>query len=107
MNTREGIQRAAERARGAPARFIEAIPIVETFRGEVLWEGAVSVFESNAGRVYVWAVEGEREPQFVAVLHQPPVDSPLAAVRAWLASQQKTRPLRFGSGLGPPSSGAK
>ena len=89
MDTREGIKRAAERARGAPVRFLEVIPIIETVRGEVVWEGGVNVFDSDKGGVYAWAVEGEKEPQFVAVLDQAPIDSPLKAVRAWLASQAK------------------
>ncbi len=86
MNTQEGIKRAAERARGEPVRFVEAVPVVETFRGAVVWEGAVSEFEAAGGNVFAWAVEGDCEPQFVAVLRKPPIDSPLAAVRAWLAS---------------------
>lgn len=89
MDTQEGIKRAAERARGAPVRFLEAVPVVETFRGEVLWEGAVSEFESAVGNVFAWAVEGDAEPQFVAVVCRPPIDSPLAAVRAWLVSQAR------------------
>lgn len=89
MDTREGIERAAERARGAPVAFLEVVPIVETFRGEVVWEGGVNVFNSAKGGVYAWAIEGETEPQFIAVLDQPPIDSPLKAVRAWLASQVK------------------
>lgn len=88
MDVGEGIKRAAERARGAPVRFVEAHPIIETFRGEVIWEGAVSEFESAKGTVYAWAVEGDREPQFVAVLDQHPIHSPLAAVRAWIVSQK-------------------
>jgi hypothetical protein len=89
METREGTERAAERARNAPVRLFERVPIVETFRGQVVWEGVVSVFDSDAGRVYAWAVEGETEPQFVAVLDTPPITSPLAAVRAWIISQSK------------------
>lgn len=89
MDTGEGIRRAAERARGAPVRFVEAVPIVETFRGEIVWEGAVSVFDSDRGKVYAWAVEGDHEPQFIAVLNQPPIDSAIAAVRAWIVSQSK------------------
>jgi hypothetical protein len=84
------IKRAAERARGAPVRFVEAVPIIETFRGEVIWEGAVSEFESDAGKVYAWAVEGGKEPQFIAVLNQPPITSPLSAVRAWLVSLKRS-----------------
>lgn len=90
MTVKEGIRRAAERARGAPVRFVEVVPIVETFRGEVVWEGVVSVFEADyLGTVYAWAVEGDDEPQFVAVLNQPPVTSPLSAVRAWIASTKR------------------
>lgn len=86
MDTKEGIRRAAERARGAPVRFVEAVPLVETFRGEIVWEGVVSEFESSKGKVYAWAVESDKEPQFIAVLNEPPVNSPIAAVRAWIAS---------------------
>jgi hypothetical protein len=87
METREGIKQAAERARGAPVRFVEAYPVVETYRGAVIWEGDVSEFESAVGNVFAWAVEGNRETQFMAALSLAPIDSPLAAVRAWLASQ--------------------
>lgn len=83
----EGIKRAAERARGAPVRFVEAVPVAETYRGAVVWEGDVSIFESAVGKVYAWADEGGREPRFVAKLALPPIDSPLTAVRAWLDSQ--------------------
>jgi hypothetical protein len=82
-------KRAAERARGVPVRFVDVHPIIETFRGEVIWEGAVSEFESDAGKVYAWAIDGEKEPQFIAVLHQPPITSPLSAVRAWIASTKR------------------
>jgi hypothetical protein len=87
VDTRDEIQRAAERVRGAPVRFVKAMPVEETYRGAVVWEGEVSEFESAVGMVYAWAVEGPRGPQFAAVLRNPPVDSPLAAVRAWLDAQ--------------------
>jgi hypothetical protein len=89
MTVAEGIQRAVERATRGNVRRVELVPIVETFRGEVVWEGVVSVFDTDSGRAYGWAVEGDSEPQFVAVLNKPPVDSPLAAVRAWIASTRK------------------
>lgn len=85
----EYIKGAAERARGAPVRFVEHVPIVETFRGQVIWEGVVSEFDSDNGKVWAWGVEGDKEPQFIAVLHRPPIDSPLAAVRAWIVSTQR------------------
>jgi hypothetical protein len=38
---------------------------------------------------YGWAVEGDKEPEFVAVLGSGPINSPIAAVRAWIVSQLK------------------
>lgn len=58
------------------------------FRGETVWKGTVEVFSvSNPPpeRAYGWAVDGD----YVAVLGNPPVDSPIAAVRAWLVSESK------------------
>lgn len=92
MTTEKGIRRAAERATRGLVLFIEVVPIGEAFPGEGIWGGGVSVFETpRTDRVYAWAVEGTMEPQFVAVLHRTPVDSPLSAVRAWLASQVRRR----------------
>jgi len=55
-----------------------------------VWKGTVEVFSvSNPPpeRAYGWAVEGD----YVAVLGNPPVDSPIAAVRAWLVSENKKK----------------
>jgi hypothetical protein len=87
MELQDEVKRAAERARGAPVRFVEAVPVVETYRGAVVWEGPVSEFESAVGKVYAWAVDGLKAPQYVARIHDPSASSPVAAVRAWLASQ--------------------
>lgn len=83
MNVKQKIRQAAERSRGAPVRFVELYPIVETFRGAVVWEGVVSEFEGERGGVYAWAIDGG---ETVAVLKEPPANSPLDAVRVWLAS---------------------
>lgn len=90
MTVKAGIKRAVERATGERAKLVDLTPIVETFRGEVVWQGTVSTFDTASGKAYGWAVEGDTEPQFVAVLNKPPVDSPLAAVRAWIVSQSKS-----------------
>lgn len=72
-------------------KFEGFYPVVETFRGEVIWEGIVSVYDSDQGRAYVWAVkgEGDKEPQYIAVLQKPPVSTPLDAVRAWIVSEAR------------------
>lgn len=74
------------------AEWVESIPVKETFQGEVVWEGVVQVFElldhPNAKRCYAWShsIDDSEKRQFYAVLHQPPVDSPQAAVRAAIIS---------------------
>jgi len=85
------LEKAAEKACGSKVRFEGFYPLVETFRGAVVWEGIVTQFESDIGRVYAWAVESDSGPQYVTVLQTPPVDSPLSAVRAWLVSQTKNQ----------------
>ncbi len=89
---RERITRAVESAVEGEVKYRESIPVVETFRGHTVWEGVVEVFDVDSpppAVAYGWAVEGATEPQYVAVLGTPPVDSPLTAVRAWLVSQAR------------------
>lgn len=89
---REDITKAVERAVDGPVTHRESVPVVETFRGAVVWEGVVEVFDVSTpppSTAYGWAVEGERGPQYVAVLEIPPVNSALTAVRAWLVSHAR------------------
>ena len=79
---------------GCEASWVEAVPVKETFQGQTIWEGTVQVFDlidhPTASRCYAWshATEGERR-RFVAVLHQPPVDSPVEAVRAAIVQERR------------------
>ena len=85
-------QLAVERATGSKVVRVEYVPIVETFRGQAVWQGVVEVFSVNKPPplvAYGWAVESADGPQYVAVLGTPPIDSPLAAVRAWLVSEAR------------------
>lgn len=81
---------------GVEAAWVESVPVHETFQGATVWRGEVQVFDlighPTAGRCYAWshATEGERR-RFVAVLHAPPVDRPVAAVRAAIASDAARR----------------
>jgi hypothetical protein len=92
------LREAVEHLHGVPARFVEAVEVDERFHGEVVWQGAVKVFEltghpSGATRAYAWSfvTEGSRR-RFKAVLGVPPVDGPAMAVRASiLADEQKKR----------------
>ena len=70
----------------------ESVPVVETFRGQTVWEGVVEVFDvadPPPAVAYGWAVESDKGPQYITVKGEPPADSPLAAVRVWLVAQSK------------------
>lgn len=85
-------QLAAERATGSRVTHLESVPVVETFRGQLVWQGMVEVFTVAApppAQAYAWAVESDSGPQYVAVLGVPPINSPLDAVRAWIVSSRK------------------
>ena len=81
------LQQAIRDLHGCDSVWIESVPIKETFRGETVWDGIVQVFDLKghlkATRCYAWShVTKGRKRRFVAVLHQGPIDSPQAAVKA-------------------------
>ena len=84
-----------ERKHGGSAQFARSVPVRETFEGKAVREGVVHVFDlvghPNATRAYAWSspIEGSTKRRFFAVLHQPPVDSPQAAVRAAIVAEQR------------------
>jgi len=88
----EAIQRVIKCLHGAESTHVESVPILETFKGEVAWNGTVEVFRltghPEARRCYGWGypVEGD-QVRYVAVLGVPPATSPIMAVRTFLASE--------------------
>lgn len=76
------------------ASWIKSVQVKETFRDETVWEGEVQVFSLSghpaASRCYAWSHEtsgGKRK--FYAVVHQGPVDSTQAAVRAAIVAEYR------------------
>ena len=87
-----GIKEAVEELYACKATHLESVPVKETFRGETVWEGVVEVFavtDLKTDRVYAWRYPDGKEYQYVTVVKVPPVDSPVTAVRAYLASLRK------------------
>lgn len=79
---------------GCEAKHVETVPVRETHEGVVIWDGEVEVFDiaghPKATRCYAWShVTTPPKRRFVAVLHVPPVNSPLAAVQASVVAQVK------------------
>ncbi len=73
--------------------YLETVRVVEDFEDTRVWEGNVHVFalegHPTAEKCYAWAhfVGDTERRRFVAVLHEPPVDSPRNAVRAALVQE--------------------
>ena len=78
----EGFVHAVRATHGAEAQLVKRVQVTESFEGETVWEGEVLVFDLTGHPTallgYCWEVDGK----VTTVLHQPPVDSPLAAARA-------------------------
>ena len=89
------LKEAVERMHGGSATLAQSVPVRETFEGKLVWEGVVHVFDltghPTATRAYAWSspIEGSTKRRFFAVLHQPPVNSPQAAVRAAIVAEKK------------------
>lgn len=89
MNYIESIQDAIRRLHGCESRHIESVPVHEEFQGQTVWEGTVEVFDlidhPKVKQCYAWGHhtgKGDKHSRYVVVLKVPPVDSPIAAVRA-------------------------
>ena len=86
------------RLHGVEAKHIESVPVKETFQGKTVWDGVVEVFElighPKAPKVYAWAHDTDDPKQsrkHVTVLHIPPVTSAVAAVRAAIIQEFRSR----------------
>ncbi|MBM4327095.1 MAG: hypothetical protein FJ118_08010 [Deltaproteobacteria bacterium] len=95
--SKEALARAIRELHGCEATWIESVPVKEVFEGETVWEGIVQVFSlighPTATRSYAWShlVDDSGKRKFFAVLHQGPVDSPRAAVRAAIVAEHRKK----------------
>jgi hypothetical protein len=73
------------------------VPIKETFEDKTVWDGVVHVFtvhgHPKAKKAYAWSspIEGSDKRRFFAVLHLPPITSPVEAVRAAIVAEQRAK----------------
>jgi hypothetical protein len=86
---------AVERMHHCSARLARSVPVKESFVGQPVWEGVVHVFDleghPTAARAYAWSspIEGSEKRRFFAVLHLPPITSPLDAVRTAMVAEHR------------------
>ena len=91
------VQKAIEGLHRCSARLAQSVPVKQTHKGAVVWEGVVHVFDlaghPKATRAYAWSspIEGSTKRRFFAVLHIPPIESPLDAVRAAIVEEESGR----------------
>ncbi len=89
------LKQAVETQHGCTAMLIQSVPVKETFDGGTVWEGVVHVFQIHghpkANKAYAWSspIEGSDKRRFFAVLHLPPVTSPVEAVRAAIVAEHR------------------
>lgn len=89
------LQQAVEKKHRCRACFVIAEPVTEKFQDQTVWEGVVHVFDleghPEATRAYAWSspIEGSDKRRFFAVLHIPPITSPVEAVRAAIVAEQR------------------
>ncbi len=94
MSHIERLHDAIRRLHGCESVHIETVPIKDVFQGKVVWEGEVEVFnltgEFGERHCYAWSQpEDDGSERFFAVLKTPPIDSPIDAVRAMIASESE------------------
>ncbi len=91
----DDLKMAVESQHGCKAMLIQSVPVKETFGGKTVWEGIVHVFKISghptANQAYAWSspIEGSDKRRFFAVLHMPPITSPVDAVRAAIVAERK------------------
>jgi hypothetical protein len=91
------LKQAVESMHYCFARLVQSIPVRQIHEGAVEWNGVVHVFEltghPKAKKAYAWSspIEGSDKRRFFALLHLPPVTSPLAAVRAAVEAEQRSK----------------
>jgi hypothetical protein len=79
------------------AHLTQSVPVLERHGDVTVWEGVVHVFDltdhPRATRAYAWSspIEGSDKRRFFAVLYQPPVTSPVEAVRAAIVAEQREK----------------
>jgi hypothetical protein len=89
--------KAIRASHGVEATWIESVPIVETFRGQVAWDGTVHVFavdHPKTKRVFAWSFfpdDASERRRVTAVLGVAPLDDPRRAVQAAIVAEARQR----------------
>jgi hypothetical protein len=95
VNRIDELRDVIRRLHGVESKYLESVPIKETFQGKTVWEGVVEVFElighPKAQKIYAWTHDANGKTRHVTVLHMDKVTSPLLAVRAAIVQEFRER----------------
>ncbi len=95
-DSQSDLKRAVESMHHCKATLAQSVPVRERHGDVTVWEGVVHVFDltghPKATRAYAWSspIEGSDKRRFFAVLHLPPVTSPVEAVRAAIMVERRS-----------------
>jgi hypothetical protein len=87
----EEVSLAILKTLGVEADHLDTVPVREEFRGKIIWDGEVEVFNlighPEAARCYAWGHDEEGQLKTTVVIQVPPVVSAQTAVKAAIAKK--------------------
>ncbi|HZS43680.1 MAG TPA: hypothetical protein VFC63_01145 [Blastocatellia bacterium] len=94
MNDIPFLQEAILKTHGTPAEYLETVDVHETFQGQTVWQGEVEVFtirgHPKTDKCFAWNYTDDNGTmQAICVLSISPLDTPLNAVRGYVAMEAR------------------
>ncbi len=92
-NNRRDLMDAIELSGNCHAYYVHTQPVRIIMEDKVLWRGRVEVFDLKghafAKRAFGWGIKRkDKKKENVIVVGIPPLDTPVMAVKAYLANQK-------------------
>jgi len=85
------LQETFQRLHHCKTSHLKTVPVIERFKGRIIWDGEVEVFEltdhPKAVRGYAWGYDKRVGSETITVLEIPPITSPQDAVKVAIAGK--------------------
>jgi hypothetical protein len=91
---REKLKEAIERKAQCAVKYLHTQPLRLVEDGQVTWKGKVEVFQLDghpeAKIAFGWGIPVDaNKTEFITVIGVPPLETPIVAVKAYLASKNR------------------
>lgn len=91
---REKIKEAIERKAHCLVKYLHTQPLRLVNDGQITWKGTVEVFQLDghpeAKIAFGWGIPiDENKTEYITVIGRPPLETPILAVKAYLASKDR------------------